>query len=185
MKQRQLPILLVVFLLFSGCVRVQTIEPVEELYKEDANKSEEESKTKKSSIATPSSIISQSGDKLIKNIICNTSGSLKFELMNPYSREFALKIVPQFEADTLGILTTRITVNGRQLEDLEMICNKEVIRPGETVICEKSFNPLDKRERLLIRIQKDVLTPAPKNYLRFIAPGYGNEAVFICSSQPK
>ncbi len=172
------------FLLFSGCIRVQTAEPAEKLYEEHIGGSEEESEIEKSGTAAPSSIISQSGDKLIKNIICNTAGSLKFELMNPYSKEFALKIVPQFEADTLGILTTRITVNGRQLEDLELICSKDFLKPRERVICEKSFKPLDKRERLLIRIQKDVLMPVPKNYLRFIAPGYGGEAVFICSSWP-
>lgn len=181
MKQRALPILLVVFLLFSGCIRVQTIEPVEKLYEEYTGSGEEENRME-SGRAEPSSIISQSGDKLIKNVICDTTGLLKFELANPYNKEFALKAVPQFEADMLGILVTRITVNGRQLEEMELICSKDSLKPGEIVTCEKSFKPFDKRERLLIRIQKDILMPVPKNYLRFIASGYGGEAVFICSS---
>lgn len=125
-------------------------------------------------------IISTTGETpFIKDVNCEPSGLLEFWLANPQDATFSLKQLPQFEAEALGHLATRLTLNGRQFA-LPAICDKETLKKGDEASCRITFDPTNRREKYQIRTRTDILMPAPKNFLRFITPGYGYEVIFTC-----
>ncbi len=128
-----------------------------------------------------SDIVSTTGPvPFIKDVNCEPRGLLEFILVNPHSVTFALRELPKFEADALGYLATRITLNGRQFSELPSICNMDTLGKGDEITCRIAFDPNNRRERYQVRTRTDILLPNPKNFLRFIAPGYGYEVIFTC-----
>ncbi len=124
---------------------------------------------------------SRAGLPLIQDVMCYPEGLLKFILVNPYDRQFVLGKISASQSEILGLLNTRITVNGRELSGLEDACGKALLEPDDVLVCQKVFEPRSARERLMIRLGDYPAQTLPMNSIRFVAPGYGYEIVFTCS----
>lgn len=176
-----LRILLVIMLcfIFLGCVKVQ--EMPEELQTEKLV--EKPAVQQAIPQSEESDVVSRSktGLPLIQDVMCFPEGLLKFILANPYDKQFVLGKVSTAQSEILGLINTRITVNGREIAGLEAACGKALLDPGDILVCQKMFEPHSKQERLMIRLQEDSTLPLPMNSIRFVAPGYGYEIVFTCS----
>jgi len=118
--------------------------------------------------------------RMITSLMCDaTNNEFKVVLTNPIDKTFSLERITALRASAENKVAVTATVNGRVILDLDILCGAQVLGPGETVTCEKTFVP-NVQGRFLMRTGMDELGKTLINYFRLKTQEGNHDVNFKC-----